>query len=189
MINNQGEKETKEGQGTRESNARRGRFDLLPYEALEALAIWYELGAEKYGDRNWEDGLEVADCINRMTRHALKVCNGWTDEDHLSAVMWNAAAAITMMKRRPDLNNHRWKTPEEESDMSKQYWHCDDCGGNFDFGEKCDCTEGELNREIMYSCGEMLWDHRNSKPIGKVVSTTIGPDGITVKVIKFEEEV
>ncbi|MDD3288397.1 MAG: hypothetical protein PHX43_05260 [Alphaproteobacteria bacterium] len=23
--------------------------------------------------------------------------------------------------------------------MSKQYWHCDICGGNFDPGEKCDC--------------------------------------------------
>jgi hypothetical protein len=23
--------------------------------------------------------------------------------------------------------------------MSKQYWHCDACGGNFDLGEKCDC--------------------------------------------------
>lgn len=23
--------------------------------------------------------------------------------------------------------------------MSKQYWHCEACGGNFDIGEKCDC--------------------------------------------------
>lgn len=23
--------------------------------------------------------------------------------------------------------------------MSKQYWHCAACGGNFDLGEKCDC--------------------------------------------------
>jgi len=25
--------------------------------------------------------------------------------------------------------------------MSKQYWHCDKCGGNFDHGESCDCKK------------------------------------------------
>lgn len=112
MIHGQGEMtETNEG-ARRESNDGRGRFDLFPYEAMEALAKWYEDGAKKYGDRNWEKGLSVKDCINRMVRHALKAANGWTDEDHLSAVMWNAAAAITMMKRRPDCNDHPWKEQE-----------------------------------------------------------------------------
>lgn len=26
--------------------------------------------------------------------------------------------------------------------MTKPYWHCTSCGGNFDFGEKCDCGLG-----------------------------------------------
>lgn len=25
--------------------------------------------------------------------------------------------------------------------MSKPYWHCETCGGNFDFGERCDCGD------------------------------------------------
>lgn len=108
MIHGQGEKEQTVHGAVRESAQGRGRFDLLPYESLEALAIWYELGAAKYAERNWEKGLSVKDCINRMIRHALKAGNGWTDEDHLAAVMWNAAAAITMMKRRPDCNDHPW---------------------------------------------------------------------------------
>lgn len=38
--------------------------------------------------------------------------------------------------------------------MSKQYWHCGECGGNFDLGEKCDCEpplvkSGEVNRTII----------------------------------------
>ncbi|MDD3288398.1 MAG: DUF5664 domain-containing protein [Alphaproteobacteria bacterium] len=114
MISGQGKMEDVGSGAMRESNLHRGRFDLLPYEAMEALAIWYELGAEKYAARNWEKGLSVSDCINRMTRHALKVCSGWTDEDHLAAVMWNAAGAITMMQRRPDLNDHAWHTSTEE---------------------------------------------------------------------------
>jgi hypothetical protein len=49
-----------------------------------------------------------------MIRHSIKAGNGWTDEDHLAAVMWNAAAAITMIKRRPDCNDHPWKDSVDE---------------------------------------------------------------------------
>ena len=114
MITGQGVMETTDAGARRESNAGRGRFDLLPYEAMEALAKWYEDGSVKYGDRNWEDGLSVKDCINRMIRHSLKAGNGWSDEDHLAAVMWNAAAAITMIQRRPDLNDHIFKEAIDE---------------------------------------------------------------------------
>ena len=27
--------------------------------------------------------------------------------------------------------------------MSKQFWHCEKCGGNFDHGESCDCKKEE----------------------------------------------
>ena len=110
ILSGQGKMEITKDGSLRESNSGRGRFDLLPYEAIEALAKWYEAGASKYAERNWENGLSVKDCINRMIRHAMKAGNGWTDEDHLSAVMWNAAAAITMMQRRPDCNDHTWKS-------------------------------------------------------------------------------
>lgn len=114
MLKGQGEMQTTAQGAKRESNSGRGRFDLIPYEAMEAWAKWTELGADKYGDRNWEKGLSVKDCINRMVRHAVKAANGWTDEDHLAATMWNAAAAITMMTRRPDCNDHPWKDKEEK---------------------------------------------------------------------------
>ena len=113
MVAGQGIMETTKEGAMRESNDGRGRFDLLPYEAIEALAKWYEAGANKYAERNWEDGLSVKDCINRMCRHSLKAASGWTDEDHLAAVMWNAAAAITMIKRKPECNDHKWHYEEE----------------------------------------------------------------------------
>lgn len=113
IVSGQGEMKKTEFGANREANDGRGRFDLFPYEAMEALAKWYEAGANKYEERNWEKGISVKDCINRMNRHALKAANGWTDEDHLAAVMWNAAAAITMMKRRPDCNDHPWQANED----------------------------------------------------------------------------
>ena len=108
MAKGQGEMEINENGVKRESNKGRGRFDLIPYEALEELAKWYEAGAEKYGDRNWEKGISVKDCMNRMARHSAKACNGWLDEGpfaHLAAVIWNAMAAITGIKRNPYTND------------------------------------------------------------------------------------
>lgn len=29
--------------------------------------------------------------------------------------------------------------------MSKPYWHCNECNGNFDHGEKCDCHANKNN--------------------------------------------
>ena len=33
--------------------------------------------------------------------------------------------------------------------MPKDYWHCDKCNGNFDYGEPCDCKEEELLTQAM----------------------------------------
>ena len=32
--------------------------------------------------------------------------------------------------------------------MSKPYWHCSTCGGNFDHGEKCDCLPKEPKLKV-----------------------------------------
>lgn len=32
---------------------------------------------------------------------------------------------------------------ERSLNMSKPYWHCNECNGNFDHGEKCDCQTNE----------------------------------------------
>ena len=109
MAKGQGEMEINENGVKRESNNGRGRWELMPFEGLEELAKWYEAGAIKYGDRNWEKGVDVQDCTNRMIRHAIKAGNGFMDEGpfaHYAAVIWNAIAAITVIKRNPYTNNH-----------------------------------------------------------------------------------
>jgi len=77
----------------------KGRYDLLPREAIHRLAQLYERGAEHYGDRNWERGQPLSRILDSMLRHAFQAAAGLTDEDHLAAVMWNAAAAITIRER------------------------------------------------------------------------------------------
>jgi hypothetical protein len=77
----------------------KGRYDLLPPEAIDRLAKHYENGAKKYADRNWEKGLPLANLFDSMLRHAFKLLAGETDEDHAAAVMWNVAGFITTAER------------------------------------------------------------------------------------------
>jgi hypothetical protein len=85
-----------EGGGYREVRYGKGREDLIEPELIFRLGAWYELGADKYGDRNWEKGISVTDCIAAIIRHTFKFMAGWDDEDHLAAIAWNAAAIMRM---------------------------------------------------------------------------------------------
>lgn len=77
----------------------KGRFDLLPPEFLTALAIHYERGAVKYGDRNWEKGQPLSVFYDSAMRHSVKVSLGLTDEPHAEAAAWNWAGFITVRER------------------------------------------------------------------------------------------
>lgn len=71
----------------------KGRFDLLPWAVVRALAIHYQKGCEKYGDRNWEKGLPVKSFLDSAMRHAAQVIDGRSDENHAVAALWNMSCA------------------------------------------------------------------------------------------------
>lgn len=54
------------------------RTDLVPVSAVKALANVLTLGAAKYGDRNWEAGIEWSRCYGATLRHLLA---WWDGED------------------------------------------------------------------------------------------------------------
>jgi hypothetical protein len=83
---------------TRSASAGRGRFDLVPYEAMLSLARRYEMGAINFGDRNWERGQPLSRLLSSMRRHAHQIGYDYS-EDHVGAVLWNAAAFVTMVER------------------------------------------------------------------------------------------
>lgn len=76
----------------------RGRFDLIPFEGILPLAKRFELGAKRFGDRNWEKGQPTARLLESMRRHAQQVNEDFS-EDHIGAVMWNACALATIVSR------------------------------------------------------------------------------------------
>jgi len=67
----------------------KGRFDLVPWEVVKHLAVHYQKGAEKYDDRNWEQGIPVSSFFDSAMRHAAEFYMGLEDENHLIAAIWN----------------------------------------------------------------------------------------------------
>jgi len=95
----------------------KGRFDLIEPEMLFRLARHYEVGAIKYNDRNWEKGIPVSSNINSAFRHLAKYMQGWQDEDHLAAVIWNITCIMRFEKdNRIDLLDLPWQKGEDLND-------------------------------------------------------------------------
>lgn len=78
----------------REPSIGKGRYDLISPFALDRLAKWYELGAQKYADRNWEKGMPFSRYVDSAKRHLNKYVMGMEDEDHLAAAAWNIFAIL-----------------------------------------------------------------------------------------------
>jgi len=55
-----------------------------------------ELGALKYGERNWERGQPVSRFVDSALRHLMRYMEGHRDEDHLAAARWNIGAIMHM---------------------------------------------------------------------------------------------
>ena len=87
----------------RDMHEGKGRFDLLPMCVLMRLAQHYENGCKKYGDRNWEKGIPCHSFADSAMRHMVKYMDGWTDEDHLIAAIWNLCGIAWNEEKRPDL--------------------------------------------------------------------------------------
>lgn len=67
----------------------KGRYDLIPWETIKALALHYEKGSEKYGERNWEKGIPISKYFDSAMRHLVQFYLGLDDENHLEACKWN----------------------------------------------------------------------------------------------------
>ena len=77
----------------------RGRFDLIPYEAMLAYAQRLEYGVQSgYAPNNWEKGMPLSRILSSMRRHASQV-NFDFSEDHIGAVLFNAGAFVTIVTR------------------------------------------------------------------------------------------
>lgn len=130
----------------RDTQEGKPRFDLVlapvPYED-QLLTRWAHLmarGAEKYGERNWQeaDSYEEHDrFVASGLRHMMQWANGERDEDHAAAVMFNLMAA-EYMKTKLKL------TPTEEQ-YAQAYPEGSSRGEDSSSGNSCICPDVRCN--------------------------------------------
>src|SRR5699024_2750416 len=80
------------------------RYDLIPPEALQAIAEILTIGANKYGDRNWENGLSFDRVYSALERHLQEyrlgnIADEETGRNHLDHALTNAVFLCVLAKR------------------------------------------------------------------------------------------
>lgn len=93
-VKDSGKRESFATGSRRDTREGKGRYDLIPPVGIKRLAVHFENGAKKYGDRNWEKGQPVSRYLDSGIRHFYAYLAGDRSEDHLAAAAWNALAAI-----------------------------------------------------------------------------------------------
>lgn len=88
-----------------EKGSKLARFDLIPAEAVWALAEHYGRGCAKYADRNWERGYDWGLSVAALERHLTQwklgeSIDAETGSHHLIAVAWHAFALFIFEIRK-----------------------------------------------------------------------------------------
>jgi hypothetical protein len=88
-----GHRTTYQTGAVRDASAGKGHFHSIPPSALRRIAKRFEDGAEKYSKDNWMKGIPLSHYQDSLMRHTLAWAEGDATEDHLGAILWNAACA------------------------------------------------------------------------------------------------
>ena len=81
----------------------KGRYDLLPWGAIHALAQHTERGALHYGERNVDKGIPQSSLIDSGLRHISSYIQGDAEDYHLVAALWNIAWAVEQEVKRQEM--------------------------------------------------------------------------------------
>lgn len=77
----------------------------LVSNAVFIVSKHFENGTLKYGERNWEKGMDVHVYVDSGARHYAKLLAGFEDEPHHLAAIWNMMCAIWTLRNKPELND------------------------------------------------------------------------------------
>ncbi len=88
------------------------RYDLIPTGPLGQLAEVYTIGAKKYSDRNWEQGLSWGRLYAALQRHANAFWRGeqrdpMDGQHHLASVAFCAFALMEFERTHPELDDRK----------------------------------------------------------------------------------
>ena len=81
------------------------RFELISPIGLQRLAETYGEGAIKYGEHNWEKGIDTQNLLQHTIAHIYEYLKGDKSEDHLAHAAWGLFAVMHMEETKPDMQN------------------------------------------------------------------------------------
>ena len=85
QIKDSGNRREFETGAVRDIQEGKGRYDLIPWEAIHELAIHCEQGAQKYGERNVDKGIP----IHSFIQTSFKIPRLYRRRDGLSVARWS----------------------------------------------------------------------------------------------------
>lgn len=99
-----------EKEGGKKFDQNKAELDLIPFESLEEIAKIMSFGANKYGRRNWQNGIAYTRLIAAALRHLGKFADkiDFDDEskmNHVAHSATNLLFLLWMIKNRPDLDD------------------------------------------------------------------------------------
>lgn len=115
------------------------RMDLLPPEPIEGAAKCLQFGADKHGERGWEnEPMTYGMVLAALKRHLNKFEMGIDKDDemnvlHMDAVVTNAMILSTYQHRgigRDDLPSRHLRAPGSIRQMSYSDTICKNCGAD-----------------------------------------------------------
>lgn len=76
-------------------NEGKRKWSLVHYKSLEPLVEVLEFGAGKYGEKNWQKGLDKTEILESMMRHLTALMDGESNDKesklhHIGHIMCNA---------------------------------------------------------------------------------------------------
>ena len=92
------------------SDSGKAQIHLIPTEAILGMASALAMGAEKYGEYNFREGLEYTRIINSLMRHTLAFLAGEDNDSesglpHTYHIGANYAMLEYMRVHHPELDN------------------------------------------------------------------------------------
>ncbi len=137
------------------------RMDLIPVEAITGLAEVLTFGARKYGDRNWEKGMDWSRLYAATLRHLFSWWSyGPEDESgysHIKHALTDIAMLVAYEERNAGTDNRPSKKRDNDMDEGTGLDRCD-----------------ELIRRIDDILDKIV---RRTRPIGADDPDYLPPDG------------
>ena len=99
--------------GGKKNDESKPRYDLIPPDAIEAVAHVFRIGAQKYGERDWEKGLKWGRVFRAMMSHAWAFWRGETHDkedgqEHLASVAWCALVLLSYDRHCREWDDRPW---------------------------------------------------------------------------------